>query len=245
MGTSVGKNPQTYSAINGRFTQLIQLFAATKFADTTNPGGEYKVWISQNPQFPSNESKTDNYKVKSANISILLPQTLKPTDNKIVAGDDLDGESAELNKENIGEVTPPPSESVSPPLVRITPDRVPAGDPTITLKSFEIFKAVYALLPDGRKLDLHFNNQYGLWIGSFLVPFGTSDGPYRIQICTVNLDNVTQKYIYTIIIDNSCFSLGFHSNSWCSYRFNSKNEKIKMSKRMGESPVLFYLINVL
>lgn len=30
---------------------------------TTNPGGEYKVWVSRNQEFPNNESKTDNFKI--------------------------------------------------------------------------------------------------------------------------------------------------------------------------------------
>ena len=32
---------------------------------TPNPGGEYKVWISMDPTFPNNGSKTDNFKVRS------------------------------------------------------------------------------------------------------------------------------------------------------------------------------------
>lgn len=31
---------------------------------TTNGGGEYKVWVSMDPTFPNNESKTDNFKVR-------------------------------------------------------------------------------------------------------------------------------------------------------------------------------------
>lgn len=33
---------------------------------TTNQGGEYKVWVSQDPNFPNNKSKTDNFKVKES-----------------------------------------------------------------------------------------------------------------------------------------------------------------------------------
>jgi hypothetical protein len=35
------------------------------YADTTNPGGVYKVWVSQDSTFPEAESKTDNFKVKA------------------------------------------------------------------------------------------------------------------------------------------------------------------------------------
>lgn len=34
------------------------------YDDTSNQGGEYKVWVSQNHYFPNDESKTDNFKVK-------------------------------------------------------------------------------------------------------------------------------------------------------------------------------------
>jgi hypothetical protein len=33
------------------------------YDNTTNAGGEYKVWVSQNVDFPNNESKKDNFKV--------------------------------------------------------------------------------------------------------------------------------------------------------------------------------------
>lgn len=32
---------------------------------TPNDGGEYKVWVSMDPTFPNNESKTDNFKVRA------------------------------------------------------------------------------------------------------------------------------------------------------------------------------------
>lgn len=36
------------------------------YDDTSNPGGEYKVWISLDPSFPNKASKTDNFKVNGA-----------------------------------------------------------------------------------------------------------------------------------------------------------------------------------
>jgi hypothetical protein len=35
------------------------------YNDTTNPGGEYKVWVSTDSTFPDNSSKTDNFKVRA------------------------------------------------------------------------------------------------------------------------------------------------------------------------------------
>jgi hypothetical protein len=57
---------------NGEFDACYQLEAilvkasdgTAGYDDTSNPGGEYKAWTSTSPTFPSNESKTDNFKVK-------------------------------------------------------------------------------------------------------------------------------------------------------------------------------------
>jgi hypothetical protein len=35
------------------------------YDDTSNAGGEYKVWVSMDPTFPENDSKTDNFKVRA------------------------------------------------------------------------------------------------------------------------------------------------------------------------------------
>ena len=52
----------TVPVVNGVFS-LINLYQLTHFADTTNPGGMYKVWVSKNIDFPGGEFKTDNFKV--------------------------------------------------------------------------------------------------------------------------------------------------------------------------------------
>ena len=75
-GDVLGKSCGTVTVQDGKFTKLIQLssflytdssgFEEQGYNDTTNPGGEYKVWASRNSEFPSNESKTDNFKVKSS-----------------------------------------------------------------------------------------------------------------------------------------------------------------------------------
>src|SRR5438874_11311977 len=36
------------------------------FNDTTNPGGEYKVWVSTESSFTNNSTKTDNFKVRTS-----------------------------------------------------------------------------------------------------------------------------------------------------------------------------------
>jgi hypothetical protein len=38
------------------------------YDDTSNSGGEYKVWISKDPNFANKASKTDNFKVKDSDL---------------------------------------------------------------------------------------------------------------------------------------------------------------------------------
>jgi len=88
------------------------------------------------------------------------------------------------------------------PAVSVAPTRVPAGDPTITVKAGPDAKQVYAVLPDGRKLYLK-ETETGVWKVSFLVPFGTPDGPYNIQVYVVGAGGEVWQSNYGITIDNS------------------------------------------
>lgn len=75
LGSGVGGDltATTVEVFHGRFVQVYQLwtivrskstgFTAQGYDDTPNSGNEYKVWLSQNPDFPNNSSKTDNFKV--------------------------------------------------------------------------------------------------------------------------------------------------------------------------------------
>lgn len=83
LGTSVNSpNATPVTVENGEFAQLYQLSAilikvsngSPGYDDTTNPGGEYKVWVSDEASFPNNSSKTDNFKVKT---EVAPPVTLK------------------------------------------------------------------------------------------------------------------------------------------------------------------------
>jgi len=74
LGTSVGSgNPMPVHVTNGDFDSCYQLWAilfkasdgtTQGYDDTSNPGGEYKVWVSTFSTFDPNSSKTDNFKVK-------------------------------------------------------------------------------------------------------------------------------------------------------------------------------------
>ena len=71
-GTVLGIPDGTITVTNGAFGPIklwdLVIMASDGITqgcdDTPNNGGEYKVWISQNPDFPNNESKTDNFKVR-------------------------------------------------------------------------------------------------------------------------------------------------------------------------------------
>jgi hypothetical protein len=79
LGTSIGTTDETPVVVNsnGEFAQCYKLMdivrrasnpgpypvAPDGFDDTTNPGGEYKVWVSTVANFANDETKTDNFKV--------------------------------------------------------------------------------------------------------------------------------------------------------------------------------------
>lgn len=74
-GGVLGRTPGAdLQVVNGEFVQLYQLsdicytasslFTLKGYDDTTNSGGEYKVWISTLANFKNSESKTDNFKVR-------------------------------------------------------------------------------------------------------------------------------------------------------------------------------------
>lgn len=73
LGVSLSAN---VSVSAGEFAQCYRLEdilvkasdASPGYDDTGNGGGEYKVWVSADPGFANNASKTDNFKVKSDDV---------------------------------------------------------------------------------------------------------------------------------------------------------------------------------
>lgn len=72
LGTSVGSaDPTPAHVLNGSFEVCYQLSAilikasdaSPGYDETTNGGGEYKVWVSQESSFSGGDTKTDNFKV--------------------------------------------------------------------------------------------------------------------------------------------------------------------------------------
>ena len=71
--TAIGTlNPRPVCVANGEFAACYQLAAlliktsdgSAGYDDTSNPGGEYKVWVSNEETFLNSSTKTDNFKVK-------------------------------------------------------------------------------------------------------------------------------------------------------------------------------------
>jgi hypothetical protein len=86
LGTSVGSaNPTPVLVASGSFVACYQLSSilikasdSTPGYDTTsNPGGEYKVWVSMDPAFVNSSTKTDNFKVQAGEITPPSIQVLK------------------------------------------------------------------------------------------------------------------------------------------------------------------------
>ncbi|MBV9791916.1 MAG: hypothetical protein JOZ51_27265, partial [Chloroflexi bacterium] len=74
LGTSVGSAVERpVQVVGGEFALCYQLSgilikasdAQPGYDTTTNPGGEYKVWVSNEASFANNSTKTDNFKVKA------------------------------------------------------------------------------------------------------------------------------------------------------------------------------------
>ena len=79
LGTSVGAADETPYVVTGGNANCIQLAAvlirpdaSPGYADTDNPGGVYKVWVSTVSTFPNDSSKTDNF--KAPNDGVVPPQ---------------------------------------------------------------------------------------------------------------------------------------------------------------------------
>jgi len=73
LGTSVGSStPQPFCISGGEPVSCYQLWSilikasdqSQGYDDTTNPGGEYKVWVSTVSTFDNDSTKTDNFKVR-------------------------------------------------------------------------------------------------------------------------------------------------------------------------------------
>lgn len=82
-GTVLGKSLTTVVTVSGgEFASCYQLsaivlsttsgFTSAGYDDTTNAGGEYKVWVSSVGTFDNSSTKTDNFKIRSG-PSIVFP----------------------------------------------------------------------------------------------------------------------------------------------------------------------------
>ncbi len=78
LGTSIGSADDTpVQVVDGEFVQCLGLDAilvrasdgTQGYDDTKNPGGEYKVWVSNQANFANNSTKTDNFKIRPGDIT--------------------------------------------------------------------------------------------------------------------------------------------------------------------------------
>lgn len=78
LGTSIGSgNDKPVHVVDGEFAQCLSLDAilvrasdgTQGYDDTKNPGGEYKVWVSNQANFANNSTKTDNFKIRPGDIT--------------------------------------------------------------------------------------------------------------------------------------------------------------------------------
>jgi hypothetical protein len=84
LGTSVGagdEKPFVVTNGEGNCVQLSNVLikasdASQGYDNTTNPGGEYKVWASKDATFPNDGSKTDNF--KAPEDGVVPPQEDEP-----------------------------------------------------------------------------------------------------------------------------------------------------------------------
>ncbi len=79
-GTVLGKTNDPVPVTSGNCTRLIEiLYTASSghtvkgYDNTTNPGGEYKMWVSNVPDFQHSETKTDNFKVRNSCVTRPTP----------------------------------------------------------------------------------------------------------------------------------------------------------------------------
>jgi hypothetical protein len=86
LGTSIGTTDGTPVTVSGgEFADCYQLASILiKASDgtggydvTSNPGGEYKVWVGSEASFVNDSTKTDNFKVKASSGGIPPRATLR------------------------------------------------------------------------------------------------------------------------------------------------------------------------
>lgn len=64
----------------------------------------------------------------------------------------------------------------------LTPDRIKPGDPEIRVHAPRAALGVRAVLPWGETVECAWDDEAQVWLGRFLVPRGTRDGLYKVQV---------------------------------------------------------------
>ncbi len=159
-GNILGKavtNPQPIHILNGSFEKLYQVFEVVMTASsnfqtkgydsTTNPGGEYKVWVCNNADFNPAGCKADNFKVRDEEVAEIPSQ---PEEVGVEPPFPSSGEPRVIISSPTGEtVTPKPTSSGT--VVKALPTEK-ATDATSGTKtntpSFRVLDAAPIFTPD-------------------------------------------------------------------------------------------------
>jgi hypothetical protein len=112
-GTVLGAGSGTTAVVlNGKINNAncvsLDSLVGGAYADTTNPGGEYKVWLSTTSNFGNSTSKTDNFKVASTPVdnTVYGSVTVVKFYDANVSGNYEDGEAALSWKVQLSELDP-------------------------------------------------------------------------------------------------------------------------------------------
>jgi Ca-activated chloride channel family protein len=77
------------------------------------------------------------------------------------------------------------------------------GDPELRVEAPADARAVTAVFPFGETLDLEYEPRVALWTCRFLVPRGTPEGNYHIEIIVTGRDGSQERFLQPYTVDSS------------------------------------------
>jgi Ca-activated chloride channel family protein len=125
---------------------------------------------------------------------------------------DLDGEREDYISEIIRlsqryKFVTPYTSFLAAPRSLLRPRLIQPGDPVLRVRTDESIVAVWAVLPFGETLPLHYLPQQKVWQCRFLAPSWLSDGTYRARLLLTDQDGNGYQEEKTFVIDSHAPSL--------------------------------------